>query len=44
MERSVGGLKIRGTVNICLMGDPGIYFLMGLFEVFHHFVNNLVFH
>jgi DNA replication licensing factor MCM7 len=24
VERSVGGLKIRGTINICLMGDPGV--------------------
>lgn len=24
VERNVGGLKIRGTINICLMGDPGV--------------------
>lgn len=24
MDRSVGGLKIRGSINICLMGDPGV--------------------
>jgi len=24
VERNVGGLKIRGSINICLMGDPGV--------------------
>jgi len=24
VDRNVGGLKIRGTINICLMGDPGV--------------------
>ena len=24
VDRHVGGLKIRGTINVCLMGDPGV--------------------
>ncbi|CAG7818629.1 unnamed protein product [Allacma fusca] len=24
VERTVGGLKIRGSINVCLMGDPGV--------------------
>ncbi|CAL8106657.1 unnamed protein product [Orchesella dallaii] len=24
VARDVGGLKIRGTINVCLMGDPGV--------------------
>jgi len=24
VDKNVGGLRIRGTVNICLMGDPGV--------------------